>query len=292
MKKIISLSILLSVGLILGISPATANTITLSGTNNTTAETLSGSSGTFSLAASGALTISSGTAALTLNGSNPSTESVTNLGTIDQTGSAQSIVDAGGHMTITINNGSSSNSAATLETSNGDVIHMDHATNNITLNNYGSIISSNSSAGGNQAVDWNGITTGSTTLDNYSTGLIQASEADAVRPGVNGFVYNSGTIKSTTATGSSSDGIDAQNNAGVTIVNAAGLGTGGANMIEGGRHGITGGADTDSKDPTFDLPFSMTVTNNTAAPSRATTARASIWMPWMARSGLRSPMVD
>ena len=57
---------------------------------------------------------------------------------------------------------------------------------------------------------------------NYGTGILQANEADAVRPGVNGFVYNDGTIKSTNNPSSTdgSDGIDAQTNTGITIVNA------------------------------------------------------------------------
>jgi hypothetical protein len=82
---------------------------------------------------------------------------------------------------------------------------------------------------------------------------MQASEADAVRPGVNGVVDNAGTIKSTTTTGSSSDGVDAQNNSGVQITNDTG------GLIEGGRHGITGGA----VDAT--VGFTMSVTNNAGA---------------------------
>ena len=138
-------SALILAGLVLSPGWSWANTITLTGTNNTTPEALTGTTNVFSLSSGGTLTINSTTAALTLNGNNPSTDSITNLGTINQTGSAQAIVDAGGHQTITISNGSSTNSAATLETSNADVIHFDHATNNVTLNNYGSILSKNSS---------------------------------------------------------------------------------------------------------------------------------------------------
>jgi hypothetical protein len=266
--KFILFSGFVAIGLVFGTNLGMANTITLSGTNNTTAETVTGSTGSFDLTSGGTLTVSGSSADVTLNGSNPSTISVTNDGTIDQTGTAQAVVDAGGHMTVTINNGSSTDSAAEMETSNGDVIHFDHATNNVTLNNYGTLDSQNSSAGGNQAVDFNGITDGATageganTLNNYSTGLIEATEADAVRPGIDGFVNNSGTILSTSTTDSSSDGIDAQTNSGITIVNAAGLGTGGANLIEGARHGITGGAEVNTSDSDFDQPFTMTITNN------------------------------
>jgi hypothetical protein len=63
---------------------------------------------------------------------------------------------------------------------------------------------------------------------------MRASEADAVRPGVNEVAYNAGKIISTTTTGSSSsDGVDAQNNSGLEITNDTG------GLIEGGRHGIT-----------------------------------------------------
>jgi hypothetical protein len=257
-----------AVGLVVGTDLGMANSIMLSGTNNTTAETVTGSNGSFDLT-SGTLTVSGSSADVTLNGSNPSTISVINDGTIDQTGTAQAVVDAGGHMTVTINNGSSTDSAAEMETSNGDVIHFDHATNNVTLNNHGTLDSQNSSDGGNQAVDFNGITDGATageganTLNNFSTGLIEASEADSVRPGVDGFVNNAGTILSTSSTDSSSDGIDAQTNSGITVTNAAaGLGSGGANLIEGARHGITGGQEVNTSDSDFDQPFIMTITNN------------------------------
>ena len=68
----------------------------------------------------------------------------------------------------------------------------------MTLNNYGTMTSLNASAGGSQAVDFTAIQSGSNTINNFSTGIMQASEADAVRPGVNGVVNNDGTIKSTT----------------------------------------------------------------------------------------------
>ena len=268
MQKLVALSCVFTFALVASAGRALANNTVISA-NSTTAQTVTGStSGSLTVNPGISLTVSGSTAAVTLNGSNSSTITVTNNGTINQTGSAQAIVDAGGHMTITINNGSSTNSTATLETTNGDTVHLDHATNNVTLNNYGTITSTNTSAGGNQAIDWNGITDGATpgeganTLNNYSTGLIQASESDSVRPGIDGYVYNSGTIKSTTATGSSSDGIDAQTNSGITVVNAAGLGTGGANLIEGGRHGITGGQEVNTSDSNYDQPFTMSITNN------------------------------
>src|SRR4029077_10902734 len=115
--------------------------------------------------------------------------------------------------------------------------------------NYGSVISLNASAGGAQAIDWNAITTGGNTLHNYPTGLIQAFEADAVRPGVNGSVINEGTIKAITTTASSSDGVDGQTNNRLVINNN------GNGLIEGGRHGITAGAADDT------VSFTLSVTN-------------------------------
>ena len=111
---------------------------------------------------------------------------------------------------------------------------MNKSPASVTLNNYGTMISLNASAGGSQAVDFNAIRRGANIVNNFSTGLMKAFEADAVRPGVNGVVNNAGTIMSVTTTGSSSDGVDAQNNSGVKSPTTAGL-------IEGGRHGITGG---------------------------------------------------
>jgi hypothetical protein len=79
---------------------------------------------------------------------------------------------------------------------------------------------------------------------------VPATEADAVRPGVNGQVYNAGLMKSTTSTGSSSDGIDLQNNTGISITNDT------TGSIIGARHGITGGA------PDSLTAFTTSITNN------------------------------
>jgi hypothetical protein len=130
---------------------------------------------------------------------------------------------------------------------------MNKSPASVTLNNYGVMTSLNASAGGSQVVDSNAILLGANTFNNFATGVMRASEADAVRPGVNEVAYNSGKMISTTTTGSSSDGVDAQNNSGVQITNDTG------GLIEGGRHGITGGA----VDATVN--FTMSVTNNAGA---------------------------
>ena len=204
-------------------------------------------SGTGTITASGNLQVSGSSVAITVTGNS----TIMNDGTINQTGSGRGIRDNTGGLSLTVNNGSATNSSALLQTADADAIQMNKANSNITFNNYGSVISLNASAGGAQAIDWNAITTGSNTLNNFSTGFIEAFEADAVRPGVNGVISNQGTIKALTSTASSSDGIDAQNNSGISVTNS------GSGLIEGGRHGITGGALNNA------VPFTMSVTNQT-----------------------------
>ncbi len=254
----LSRSFAFTVGLALA---ATANAQTTVSTPTTTAVTLSGSTpatNTLTVTNTGSIILpaSSTTVAVTVTKS----ATLTNLGTIEQNGTAsgqngRAIRDNTGALTLTINNGSNTNSTALLQTADADVIQMNKVASTVTLNNYGTINSQNASAGGNQAIDWNALNTsvGSNTLNNFSTGIITASEADAVRPGLNGFVNNDGLIKSTTTTGSSSDGIDLQANSGITVVNAATTASG---TIEGGRHGITGGAANNT------VTFTASITNN------------------------------
>jgi hypothetical protein len=218
---------------------------------STNAQTLgSGAGQTGTITDTGSLTVGGGTNAVTISGNNAT---LTNLGTLEQTGTGRAIRDNTGVTGLTITNGSATNSSAVIQAADGDVIQMNKSPASVTLNNYGTMTSLNASAGGSQVVDFNAILSGASTVNNFSGALMQASEADAVRPGVNGVVFNAGTIKSTTTTGSSSDGVDAQNNSGVQITNDTG------GLIEGGRHGITGGA----VDAT--VSFTMSVTNNAGA---------------------------
>jgi hypothetical protein len=205
-------------------------------TPSTTAQTLS-TSQTGSISASGSLTVSGSTVAVSITGNNAS---LTNLGTLKQTGTGRAIRDNTGVTGLTITNGSASNSTALMQTADADVIQMNVSPASVTLNNYGSLISLNASAAGAQAVDFNAILSGANAVNNFAGGLMKAVEADAVRTGVNGTVNNAGTILAVTTTGSSSDGIDFQNNSGAQVTNAA------TGLIEGGRHGITGGALTDA----------------------------------------------
>lgn len=227
-----------------GAAPAFATPFTVTG-NSTTAQTLnSGETGT--VAAGGALTLGGSTVAVTIKGSNAT---LTNAGTIAQTGSGRAIRDNTGVTNLVVNN------SGTIRTADADVIQMNVAGASVTLNNAGSMISQNASAGGAQAVDFSSMT-GANTVNNQAGGVLQASEADAVRPGANGVVHNAGIIRSTTASGSSSDGIDGQNNSGIRIVNDAG------GLVDGGRHGITGGQ-AGAADA-----FTMSVTNNAGATIR------------------------
>jgi PEP-CTERM motif len=218
---------------------------------STTAQTLgSGAGQTGTITDTGSLTVGGGTNAVTITGNNAT---LTNLGTLEQTGTGRAIRDNTGVTGLTITNGSATNSSAVIQSADGDVIQMNKSPASVILNNYGTMTSLNASAGGSQVVDFNAILSGANTVNNYATGVMRAYEADAVRPGVNGVVTNAGKIISSTTTGSSSDGIDAQNNSGVQITNNAG------GLIEGGRHGITGGA----VDAT--VSFTMSVTNNAGA---------------------------
>ena len=233
---------------LLGAAPAAfATSFTLS-SNSTTAQTLGTGAGQTGVVNAGvSLTVGGSTNAVTISGNNAT---LTNLGSIFQTGTGRVIRDNTGVTGLTINNGSSTNSAALMQAADADVIQMNVANGNVTLNNYGTMTSLNASKGGAQAVDFNAITTGANTVNNFATGVLQATEADAVRTGVNGVVYNAGLIKSTTTTGSSSDGVDLQANTGAQITNDT------TGTIEGARHGITGGPASSG------LAFTTTVTNN------------------------------
>jgi hypothetical protein len=231
-------------------SGASAASFTISGPS-TSAQTLGSGAGQIgTITDTGSLTVNGGTNAVTITGNNAT---LTNLGTLEQTGTGRAIRDNTGVTGLTINNGSATNSSAVIQAADGDVIQMNKSPASVTLNNYGVMTSLNASAGGSQVVDFNAILSGANTVNNFSTGVMRAFEADAVRPGVNGIVNNAGKIISSTMVGSSSDGVDAQNNSGVQITNNTG------GLIEGGRHGITGGA----VDAT--VSFTMSVTNNAGA---------------------------
>ena len=205
-SKLLQTSAIAAVGL-LAAPAAFATTFTINGPS-TSAQTLgSGSGQTGTITDLGTLTVSGSTVAVTISGNNAT---LTNLGVLSQTGTGRAIRDNTGVSGLIINNGSSTNSTALIQAADADVIQMNKSPASLTLNNYGVMTSLNASAGGSQVVDFNAILSGANIVNNYSTGVIHAYEADAVRPGVNGVVNNYGQIISTTTTGSSSDGVDAQ----------------------------------------------------------------------------------
>lgn len=232
----------------LPLGAASAANFTITG-NSSSAQTLNaGQSGSVSttgnLSVSGASTI-----AVTIGGSDVTLD---NQGTIKQTGAGRVIRDNVGAKNLVINNGNKDNHAALLQAADADVIQMNKADATVVLNNYGSMVSLNASSGGAQAVDFNAVT-GANVVNNFAGGLLKATDADSVRPGLNGVINNAGTIQSkifNVEKGDGSDGVDAQTNTGVLVFN---LPTG---VIEGGRHGITGGqADAASN-------FTIGVTND------------------------------
>ena len=237
---------LLASAFALTMASAAATPFSITGTA-TTGQTLgSGSGQAGSVAAGAALTVSGSTVAVAITGNDAI---LNNLGTISQTGSGRAIRDNTGVANLVVNNGSATNATAVIRTADGDVIQMNVPAASVTLNNYGSLISLNASAGGAQAIDFSAMT-GANVLNNYAGGIITASEADAVRPGANGVVFNAGTIRSTTPSGSSSDGVDGQANSGIRITNDS------TGVIDGGRHGITGGAANAATN------YTMSVINN------------------------------
>lgn len=209
--------------------------------SSSSAQSLSGGQ-TGTVESTGNLSVSSGVG-ITVAGSSGTQITITNNGTISDSAD-RAIRDNTGKGTVIINN----NAGATITTSDADDMQFNKDGTTVTLNNSGQIISLNASAGGSQAVDFNAITSTANIINNFSGGLLKANEADAVRPGVNGQVNNSGTILSVTTAGSSSDGVDAQANTGVVVMNSG--------LIEGGRHGITGGQSAAG------VNFTTSVTNN------------------------------
>ncbi|TFW27387.1 FxDxF family PEP-CTERM protein [Duganella callida] len=240
-KSSSAIQFLLLAALPIGAATAADFPGTITGASTKPQTLAAGQSGT--VAASGSLIVSGKDNAVTVSGNNVT---LNNQGTIKQTGTGRVIRDNTGVQTLVINNGLSlSDRGALMQSADGDVFQAAQANASVTLNNYGSMISLNASAGGAQAVDLNAVT-GANTVNNW--GLLKATEADAVRPGLNGIINNWGTIQSVTSTGSS-DGVDLQANTGIQVLNKGG------GLIEGGRHGITGGPDGDTA-------FKITVIND------------------------------
>ncbi len=237
--------------LVLALTPAVAFarpfTIT---TNSTAAQKVgAGSSQAGTVAAGASLKVAGATAAVTMSG-NAATFS--NFGTLAQDGSGNAILATGGGALV-INNGSRTNTAALIQATDSKTIQAKKPVAGVTINNYGTVESLNVSNDGGQALDL-GKVSGPNTVYNHAGGTVRATDADAIRPGKLGVVVNAGkiaTIKQSSTKGFGA--IDAQFNAGIHVTNARG------GLIDGGRHGITGGSNTDPG------AFTMRITNEPGA---------------------------
>ena len=242
-----SLPLLLGASLAIGAGPALATDFNITGSSSS-AQTLGSASGqTGTVAAGATLSVSGSPVAVTISGNDAT---LTNLGSIIQTGTGRVIRDNTGVSNLVVTNGSATNSNALMQAADADVIQMNKSPASVILYNYGTLTSLNASKGGSQAVDYNAIQSGNNVVYNYATGVIQARDADAVRPGVNGVINNYGTILATNTTDTGDDGIDAQNNTGVVVNNYS------TGSITGARHGITGGAASNS------VLFTTTINND------------------------------
>ncbi len=227
---------------------ALAQTNTSVSSNSTTALTLTPGE---------LLTIDSGVTLNVDNGKNTvavdGSGTIVNDGTLEETGvdadAGRAIRDKDDEaLTLVVEN------YGTIFTGDDDDIQIQFSDDSAAIYNYGTIISANAEEGGAQAIDLTASTTGNDYVYNAPGALIEAFEADAVRPGLDGVIDNAGTIFSDNAPatiGDASDGIDAQTNTGVAITNES------TGVIEGARHGITGG----NTDVTTDGSFTMSVSN-------------------------------
>lgn len=205
-------------------------------TSVTTAQSMTGGESAI-ITSTGSLIVGGSSVAVTVTGSGAS--SLENSGIVRQTGTARALYINSAGISFTLKN----NFGATMETVSADVVQVNKAGASIIVQNSGTL----SAGGGNQALDFKTITSGTNSIYNESTGIIRADAADAVRPGVNGYIENRGTIEAIPVVegsdASGSDGIDFQTNSGGQVINSGSV---------SGRHGITGGSAT----------FSIEVTNN------------------------------
>jgi autotransporter-associated beta strand protein len=209
----------------------------------TTGQTLS--SGTGVITTTGTVRLTNNTVAVGISGDNTK---LINNGTIDQAGTNRAVRLTNSTATVEIEN----NLGALIRSAAEDAIQLNNSVDVISLllTNWGTI-----EATGGQAVDFNRVVTGTHRITNY--GLIKANGEDAVRPGLNGVIINSGTLQAvptfSAGSASGSDGIDTQLQSGVQVTNS-GLIT--------GRHGITG---EDSGTGTYTIAVTNEVGGSIAA---------------------------
>lgn len=228
------------IALLAGISSAAlATPFTVdSGTDNV-AKTVTGTDA--GSVAAGAALSTAGTA-ITWSGPSPAPGvTIDNSGTIS---GSRGIDTSGGNAerNLTFNN----NAGATLSGSSNDAFRINTSigSSTVIVNNAGTIRST-----GGQAIDFdnNSSATANVQINNQATGLIEAGQADAVRPGQAAVVTNFGTICAGTVsggtcgggiTGESNDAVDWQGRSGALINKSGGV-------ISGQRHGTTSDAAVD-----------------------------------------------
>lgn len=125
------------------------------------------------------------------------------------------------------------NNAGATITSSNDALRIANpiGTGTVVINNFGTMTST--SNGRAIQLDANTSTVGSVTINNFAGGLLQSlGDADAMRTGMNGVVNNYGTINAGFGAG---DGVDFQERT-ATVNNKSG------GLITAAKHGINAGA--------------------------------------------------
>jgi outer membrane autotransporter protein len=213
--------IALAASILCGSSAANAAPFTIvDGQTVTTQQTVSGSD-QGSIAAGGALNVT-GAAAILWNGAaNAPGINIVNNGLVQ---SSTRAIDATGAISgvFTLQNNGEITSA-------NDTFRINAALTNstVTVTNTG-LMSSQTG----QVFDFAAITATNNVVRVVNSGIIRSATADAVRPGANGTVINSGLIEATDLT-QGGDGVDFQG-AGGTVQNLSG------GQIIGAKHGVTG----------------------------------------------------
>jgi hypothetical protein len=222
----------LSAVLLAGTSPVLAADFTISNAN-TTARTVTGTD-TGTVDAGASLTTSGNS--ITWSGPSPAPGvTINNSGTITSTGSRA--IDTSGNNT-TRNFTLKNNAGATISGSNdGFRINSDVVNSTVTVNNSGRITSATG-----QALDFDAVTssTANIQINNKAGGILEAGQADGIRPGQGATVTNSGIICSGTVNGGvcggaftgNNDGVDWQGKSGILVNKTGGV-------ISGQRHGTT-----------------------------------------------------
>ncbi len=215
------------------VAQATSFTIPSGSTVNSAQTLTNGETGL--VESGGTLSLSGSTVAVIMSG----TSSLTNAGTLRQTGTGRAIDSTAANSSLTVVNAGSISAVST------DAFRVNAGTTAVTFDNSGSVSVTN----GGQAIDWAAISTAANRLTNQAGGLISTVGEDAVRPGQNGVIENHGSITATpTVDGagsvSGSDGIDLRTQKTVSAINTG---------LIAGRHGIaTDGANTGPSALTLD----------------------------------------